>query len=105
MGLIFPPYRDAKSFIILHMQRFAACLALAAAMTQAAPKLPPTRPEVLGVLPHGGQIGADVVLTIKGRNLQGASQILFATPKLSGVILSAEHNLVRARVHLDSSAE
>jgi hypothetical protein len=87
------------------MHRLAAGLALAAALGLAAPEMPPTRPQVLGVLPHGGQRGADVYLLIKGKNLQGASSILFATTKLSGVILSVEHNLIRARFHLDPSTE
>jgi hypothetical protein len=65
-----------------------------------APKLPPIRPEVQGVLPHGGQRGTDVDLVIRGENLHGATQILFATPRLSATILSAEHNPLRARFHI-----
>src|SRR5205085_9840177 len=78
------------------MHRRAAGLALAA-ISGAAPKIPPTRPEVLGVFPHGGQCGAEVDVLIRGRNLQGASHILSATPKLFADILSVEHNAIRAR--------
>jgi hypothetical protein len=86
------------------MHRLVAGLALAA-ITCAAPKIPPTRPEILGVFPHGGQRGTDVDLLIRGKNLQGASHILSATPKLSADILSVEHNAIRARFHLDASLE
>lgn len=68
-------------------------------------KRPPMRPQVQGVYPHGGQRGTSVEVTIRGRELQGASEIRFATPKLSTEILAAEHNQVRARFHLDSKAE
>src|SRR3981081_4036574 len=87
------------------MHRLVAGLALATSLSLGAPEIPPTRPQVLGVLPHGGQRGTDVELLIKGKNLQGARQILFATPKISGVILSVEHNAIRARFHLDPSLE
>jgi hypothetical protein len=86
------------------MHRLVALLALVAIIC-AAPKIPPTRPEILGVFPHGGQRGTDVELLIRGRNLQGASHILSATPKLSADILSVEHNAIRARFHLDASLE
>jgi hypothetical protein len=86
------------------MHRAVVCIALATSAF-GAPKIPPIRPEVLGVFPHGGQRGTDVELLIRGRNLQGASQILFATPKLSATIINVEHNAIRARIHLDPSAE
>src|SRR5579859_6443381 len=86
------------------MQRLVVGLALAV-MAGGAPKIPPIRPEVQGVFPHGGQRGTDVDLLIRGRNLQGASHILTATPKLSADILSVEHNLIRVRFHLDPSLE
>jgi hypothetical protein len=75
------------------MRRLGACLALAIAVSPGAPKIPPTRPEVQGVFPHGGQRGAAVDVLIRGKNLQGATDILSPTPKLSGVILSVEHRL------------
>src|SRR5262249_6954057 len=70
-----------------------------------APAIPPMRPDIQGVFPRGGQRGTDVELVIRGKNLQGATQILFATPKLSAAILSVEHNMVRARFHVDASVE
>jgi hypothetical protein len=42
---------------------------------------------------------------IQGKNLQGASDILSATPKLSADILSVEHNAIRARFPLNASIE
>src|SRR6266851_5250104 len=86
------------------MHRSLVCLALAT-LAFGAPKIPPTRPEIQGVFPHGGQRGTDVDLLIRGKNLQAATQILFASPKLSATILKVEHNAVRARFHLDASTE
>src|SRR6266567_1129571 len=86
------------------MHRVVVSMALAVSAF-GAPKLPPIRPEVQGVFPHGGQRGTDVELHIRGKNLQGATAILFATPKLSATILSVEHNAVKARFHIDPSAE
>src|SRR6266567_3902394 len=86
------------------MHRVVVSMALAVSAF-GAPKLPPIRPEVQGVFPHGGQRGTDVELHIRGKNLQGATAILFATPKLSATILSVEHNAVRARFHIDPAAE
>src|SRR5437867_6249459 len=86
------------------MRRVVVWMALAASAF-GAPKIPPIRPEVLGVFPHGGQRGTDVDLLIRGKNLQGATQILFATSNLSAAILSVEHNAIRARLHLDAAAE
>src|SRR5258706_12410129 len=93
-----------KSHIISAMHRAVVCMALALSAS-GAPKIPPIRPEVQGVFPHGGQRGTDVDLLIRGKNLQGASRILFATPKLSATILSVEHNAIRARFHIDPAAE
>jgi hypothetical protein len=78
------------------MHRLVATLALAA-ISCAAPKIPPTRPEILGVFPHGGQRGAEVDVVIRGRNLRGASHILSATPKLSADILSVDPSLEPVR--------
>jgi Bacterial pre-peptidase C-terminal domain/Quinohemoprotein amine dehydrogenase, alpha subunit domain III len=86
------------------MHRLAAGLALAV-LAFGAPSIPPTRPEVQGVFPHGGQRGTDVNLLIRGKNLQGATEVLFARPGLSAVILKVEHNRIQARFHIDVSAE
>jgi hypothetical protein len=67
--------------------------------------IPPTRPGIRGLFPHGAERGTEVEITIRGRNLQGASEISFATPKLKAQILQVQHNLVRARVHVDATAE
>jgi hypothetical protein len=73
------------------------CLVTALALVAIAcgsPKILPTRPEVQSVFPHGGQRGTDVVSLIRGKDLQGASDILSTTPKLSAAILSVEHNAI-----------
>ncbi len=67
--------------------------------------MPPIRPEIRGVFPHGGQGGTDLDITISGTNLQGASEIRFATSKITARVVHAEHNHVTARVHLDAAAE
>jgi hypothetical protein len=72
---------------------------------QAEPKIPPTRPAVQGVFPHGAQRGTDLDVTIRGVNLQKASEIRFVSPKLRAEVVKAEHNLIHARFHLDPSAE
>lgn len=71
----------------------------------AAQQMPPIRPAIRGISPHGGQRGTDVEITIQGSNLQNTSEIRFATSKLRAQILSVEHNLVKARIHIDSTAE
>src|SRR6266568_2102614 len=76
-----------KSLILWEMHRALVWMALAAPAF-GAPKMPPIRPEVLGVFPHGGQRGTDVELLIRGKNLQNTTQILFATPRLSATALS-----------------
>src|SRR5690349_15441115 len=65
----------------------------------------PDPPRGSGCFPPWGQRGTDVDLLIRGRNLQGATQILFATPKISATIRNVEHNAIRARFHVDQTAE
>src|SRR5882672_2397335 len=67
--------------------------------------MPPTRPAVRGLFPHGAERGTDVEITIRGKNLQEASEISFATSKLRAQILQVQHNLVRARIQVDGAAE
>ena len=76
------------------MHRLALSLALTISAF-GAPKIPPIRPEVQGVFPHGGQRGTDVDLLLRGKNLQGATAILFATPKLSATLLSVAQTRLR----------
>jgi hypothetical protein len=70
-----------------------------------AQQLPAIRPKVNGVFPHGAQRGTDVEITIRGSNLQGASEIHFLTPKLRANIVESKHNQVKARVYVDPAAE
>src|SRR5262245_29968750 len=70
-----------------------------------AQNMPPTRPAIRGVFPHGAERGTDVEITLRGRNLQDASGIIFATPRITAKILEVRHNQVRARVHVDPAAE
>src|SRR5436190_22810568 len=67
--------------------------------------MPATRPSVRGLFPHGAQRGTDAEITIRGKNLQDATGIRFATPRITGQLLEVRHNLLRARVHVDSAAE
>jgi len=71
----------------------------------AAPKVPAIRPQVQGVFPHGAQRGTAVEVVIKGKDLQDTHEIRFVSAKLKAEILNSAHNLVRVRLHLDSSAE
>ena len=64
-------------------------------------KVPPTRPQIRGIFPHGAQRGTDVDVSIRGSDFQNASEIRFSTPKLTAQIVSVEYNLIKARVHLD----
>jgi len=70
-----------------------------------AQSIPPTRPEIRGIFPHGGERGTDFEITIRGANLQNSSAIRFATPKMNAELLRVEHNSIKARVHLDPTAE
>src|SRR5438128_5005472 len=67
--------------------------------------MPSTRPVVRGLFPHGAQRGTDIEITIRGKNLQDTNAIRFATPEVSGQVLEAHHNLIRARVHVGPAAE
>jgi hypothetical protein len=68
-------------------------------------KVPPTRPQIRGIFPHGAQRGTDVDVAIRGSDFQNASEIRFSTPKLTAQIVSVEYNLIKARVHVDRGAE
>src|SRR5260221_212007 len=70
-----------------------------------AQNMPPTRPSIRGLFPHGAERGTEVEISIRGKNFQDASEITFATPKLKAQILQVQHNLIRARVHVDAAAE
>ena len=67
--------------------------------------MPPTRPQIRGIFPHGAQRGTDVDVTIRGSDFQNASELRFSTPKLKAHIVSVEYNLIKARIHLDQAAE
>ena len=97
--------RPTRDILAQKMWRFAVLAPVALIFAQAAPRIPPIRPEVQGVFPHGGQRGTDVDLTIRGRNFENASEIRFASPDLTARILEVTHNSIHARFHLDPSAE
>jgi hypothetical protein len=71
----------------------------------AAQNIPPTRPSVRSLFPHGAQRGTDVEITIRGKNFQDATAIHFEIPQLSASILEVQHNLIRAQVHVDAAAQ
>jgi len=64
-------------------------------------QIPPTRPEIRGrpfrKLDNAAPMSIFLIL---GKNLQGARDILSATPKLSSDILSVEDNAIRGQFHL-----
>ncbi len=89
-------------------RRIGLVVALASVLVPASlqgQKVPLTRPQIRGIFPHGAQRGTDVDVTIRGSDLQNASEIRFATPKLTAQIVSVEYNLIKARVHVDQGAE
>jgi hypothetical protein len=71
----------------------------------AAQQMPPTRPDIEGISPHGAQRGTLVDVTIRGSNLENASRIEFATPKIQAEIRKVQHNQIEARIHLDAAVE
>jgi hypothetical protein len=71
----------------------------------AAQNTPPTRPAVRSLFPHGAQRGTDVEVTIRGKNFQNTTAIRFEIPELSASIIQVQHNLIRARVHVDAAAQ
>ena len=88
--------------------RIALIIALVSVLLPASiqgQKMPPTRPQIRGIFPHGAQRGTDVDVTIRGSDFQNASEIRFSTPKLTAQIVSVEYNLIKARVHVDQGAE
>lgn len=88
------------------MRSWMVWILIVAPALQGASKIPPpTRPQVQGVFPRGAQRGTQVEVAIRGRDLHNASEIRFITSKLRAEILKAEHNLIRARFHLDPSTE
>jgi hypothetical protein len=80
-------------------------LTIAATASSVGQQLPKVRPSISGLFPHGGQRGTDVEITIRGNHLQDASAIHFMTPRLRAEVIDAKHNVVKARVHIDASAE
>ncbi len=87
------------------MCRWIVCILAALPAFPADSKIPLIRPQVQGVFPRGAQRGTEAEVTIRGKELQNTSEIRFVTPKLKAEILQAEHNLIRARFHLDPTAE
>ncbi len=68
-------------------------------------KVPPIWPQIQGIFPHGGQRGASVKITLKGRNLQDTRELRFLSPKLTAQVLSASAYEVEALVTLTPTAE
>ena len=63
-------------------------------MPAAPSTMPPTRPAVRGVFPHGAQRGTDIEITIRGTNLQDSNAIRFVAPgyKEKQFIVTAAEN-------------
>ncbi|MGI8992596.1 MAG: PPC domain-containing protein [Bryobacteraceae bacterium] len=89
------------------MSRLAAVLSLllSAALAQAETKIPPIWPRIEGVFPAGGQRGTEVRITLTGKNLQNAREILFKSPKLRAKVVSSGAYEVTALVNIDKDTE
>jgi len=81
------------------------CLFVLVASAAGEVKVPPIWPQIQGLFPRGGQRGTEVAVTIKGRNLQGATGLIFTSVKLNGKVLSATAYEVKAIVRMDADAE
>lgn len=78
---------------------------LLVAQALAQTKIPPVWPQVQGTFPRGGQRGTEVQVTLKGRNLQGAQEIRFRSPKLQARVVSSDPYQVTAVVRIADDAE
>jgi len=76
-----------------------------AASILGAPKIPAIYPQIQGTSPHGAQRGSEVEVTIRGRNLQGATTVLFATPKIEASVLEAGAYRLKAKIRIAHDAE
>ncbi|MBI3679087.1 MAG: hypothetical protein HY235_01570 [Acidobacteria bacterium] len=83
------------------------CSAIVLLITAASAEvsIPPITPQITGIFPHGLRRGAQVEVLIRGRNLQNASKLHFASPKITGAILEAGPYRVRARIRAAADAE
>ncbi len=68
-------------------------------------KIPPIWPQIQGTFPHGGQRGTSVTVTLSGRNLQGAKELVFVSPKLKGEIVKSEAYRVVAKITMAGDSE
>ena len=68
-------------------------------------KIPPIWPLIQGTFPHGGQRGTAVTISLSGRNLQDAQQLVFSSPKLKAEILKSDAYRVTVRIELAADAE
>ncbi len=71
----------------------------------AAQQMPPTRPDVRGIFPHGGERGTAVDVVLRGANLQNAAEIRFADPKIKAEIKEVAHNAIKAHITIGASTE
>lgn len=67
--------------------------------------MPPIEPQILGTWPHGVRRGGEIEVTIRGRNLQNANAVRFASENLSAEVLEASAYHVKARVRVAADAE
>ena len=97
--------RPSLHATIASRMRLPAALFVFLAVGLGGPKIPPVRPDVQGVVPHGAQRGTDVEVTIRGRNFQNATEILFASGNIRTTMLHVEHSEIKARFEVGANAE
>src|ERR1700736_1839091 len=66
---------------------------------------PSVAPQLTSVFPRGGRLGSTLELTIRGKNLAGASRLEFTSPGIQVQILSSEFAQICAKVTIAGSAE
>jgi len=67
--------------------------------------VPPIWPQLQGIFPNGAQRGTEVKVTLRGRNLQDANEIVFHSPKVTGRVTKATAYQVEAAITVAADAE
>src|SRR5947209_698441 len=62
-------------------------------------------PQLQSIFPNGGRQGTEVIVTLKGRNLQDANKIAFHSPELTGRVTKATAYEVKAVIAVGADAE
>src|SRR5216684_7227270 len=85
--------------------RTVLLILLGGAMPAAAAVEPSLEPQIVSVFPHGGRIGSSFEVTIRGKHLDAATRLEFASPRIQTRIISSSFQQVRAQVTIAEQAE